>query len=290
MDAKQPDQVLIKSTPKEAGSDSIQANRMHFVPFDHKAHEDYNDSCRVCHHESLQPCNACHTLGGKKEGDHVNLEKAMHLANTEKSCLGCHLTRQAEKNCAGCHSFMGKGEKKAEDTCQTCHMTPVLDPATPMDPEQEKALAARMLQSRRPVTGTYPQEDIPEIVMIKNLSKEYEGVNLPHRRIVNALFKGIQEDKLAAYFHTQEGTLCQGCHHNSPVSKKPPYCGNCHGKPFDAENPMKPGILGAYHLQCMGCHQEMGMTKPVGCTDCHKKKQDESDEPISKGLVLKPAL
>jgi hypothetical protein len=272
MEAKQPDSVLIKSISKDAGADPARADRMNFVPFDHKAHEDYNDSCRVCHHESLQPCNECHTLAGKKEGDHVNLEKAMHLAKSDKSCLGCHLNRQNEKNCAGCHGFMGKAEKKGEDTCQACHMKPVLDAAGPMDPEQEKALAARMLQSRSPVTDTWPQEDIPETVVIKNLSKEYEAVNLPHRRIVNALFKNIKDDKLAAYFHTREGTLCQGCHHNSPVSKKPPYCGNCHGKPFDAENPMKPGIMGAYHLQCMGCHKEMGMTKPVGCTDCHKKK------------------
>ena len=37
----------------------------------------------------------------------------------------------------------------------------------------------------------------------------------------------------------------------------------------------KPGLMGAYHLQCMGCHKEMGMEKPVSCTDCHKEKTHE---------------
>jgi hypothetical protein len=271
MEGKQPDSVMLKGDQNDAEADSAKLNRMNWVPFDHKAHEIYSDTCRVCHHESLKPCNDCHSLAGKKEGNDINLEKAMHLTDTEKSCQGCHLIQQDGQNCAGCHGFIGKGEKKEEESCNQCHLKPVLEQGMPFDAEQEKALTAQMLQSRNPVTGTYSQEDIPETVVIKNLSKQYEAVDFPHRRIVNALVNNIKDNKLAAYFHPREGTVCQGCHHNSPVSKKPPYCANCHGKPFDAESSLKPGILGAYHLQCMGCHKEMGMTKPMGCNDCHKK-------------------
>ena len=95
---------------------------------------------------------------------------------------------------------------------------------------------------------------------------------MPHRKIVQGLVKRIGDNKLAAFFHEQPGTLCQGCHHNSPVAKKPPQCGSCHGQPFNEEEPNVPGLYGAYHIQCMGCHSEMGIEKPVGCTECHKEK------------------
>jgi hypothetical protein len=272
MERKQPDIVLLKHAQKGIEADIEKQNRMNFVPFDHQVHENYNDTCRVCHHESLKPCNECHTLAGIKEGKEVSLENAMHQVDTEKSCLGCHSIKQEEKNCAGCHALMGKTRKKEDDSCRKCHMMPVLEMEKILNPDTEKSLAAEMLRSRKPVTGTYHEADIPEKVLIKNISKEYEPVDFPHRRIVNALVNKVKNNKLAGYFHSQEGTICKGCHHNSPVSKKPPQCGNCHGKSFDEKNPLKPGIIGAYHQQCMGCHQEMGIKKLDGCTDCHKKR------------------
>jgi hypothetical protein len=137
-----------------------------------------------------------------------------------------------------------------------------------------KLQAAQLLTSRPVVTGTYPNEDIPEKVQIKILSEKYEPVELPHRKIVAALVDNIKDNPMASYFHRTPGTLCQGCHHNSPSSKKPPQCGTCHGKPFDANYPLRPGLMGAYHQQCMECHSDMGLKKPVAtdCEACHKKK------------------
>jgi hypothetical protein len=272
MERKQPDVVLLKTAQKEIEADIEKPNRMNFVPFDHQAHETYNNTCRVCHHETLKPCNQCHTLSGIKEGKEVTLEKSMHQVDTKKSCMGCHGIQQENKNCAGCHALMGRALTKEDDSCLKCHMVPAIEKEKILNPDIEKSMAADMLKSRKPVTGTYQEEDIPEKVVIKNLSKEYEAVDFPHRKIVKALVNNIKDNKLAGYFHGQEGTICKGCHHNSPISKKPPQCGNCHGKSFDEKNPLKPGILGAYHQQCMGCHQEMDMKKPVGCTDCHKLK------------------
>lgn len=277
MERKQPDVVLIQADPKSTKVDTKKQNRMNFVPFDHQAHENANDTCRVCHHESLKPCNECHTLSGIKEGKGVNLENAMHPVDTDRSCLGCHSKKQEDKNCAGCHVFMSKTAKKESDSCGKCHMVPVSEIKKTGTPENEKSLAVEMLRSRKPVTGTYHEADIPEKVVIKHLSKQYEPVEFPHRRIVHALVNNIKDSRLAGYFHSQEGTICMGCHHNSPASEKPPQCGSCHGKAFDKDNPLKPGIIGAYHQQCMGCHQEMGIQKPVGCTDCHKEKNDKSN-------------
>ena len=274
MERKQPDIVLIKSAPKDAvmDADMENQNRMKFVPFDHQAHENYNDTCRVCHHETLKPCNQCHALAGTEEGKGVNLENAMHQAGAAESCLGCHETQKGAENCAGCHAPMGKISKRKDDLCQKCHMMPVSETEKVLNSDAENSLAAEMLKSRKSVIGTYPEKDIPEKVVIKHLSKDYEPVDFPHRKIVHALMDKIKNNKLAGYFHSDEGSICKGCHHNSPVSKKPPQCGSCHGKAFDENNPLKPGIIGAYHQQCMGCHQEMGIEKPAGCTDCHKKK------------------
>ena len=116
--------------------------------------------------------------------------------------------------------------------------------------------------------------DIPETVTIKSLSETYEPVELPHGKIVSALVKGIENNKLATYFHTEQGTLCQGCHHNSPATRKPPRCASCHGKPFQESDLFRPGLMAAYHQQCMGCHDQMGIEKPASrdCAGCHKEK------------------
>jgi rhodanese-related sulfurtransferase len=138
----------------------------------------------------------------------------------------------------------------------------------------EKLRAATLLDSRKPVTDTLAEPDIPENVEIKTLSNTYGSVKLPHRKIVQKLFNNIKDDKLVQYFHGDRNTLCQGCHHNSPAAKKPPTCVSCHGRPFDERDPFKPGLMAAYHRQCMECHKEMGLEKPVptSCNACHQKR------------------
>jgi hypothetical protein len=272
MERNQPNVIFVKTTPKSAAQPD-EAVRAKAVPFNHKAHEQYNDTCRVCHHASMSACVECHTVLGSKDGDFVKLEDAMHRFSADASCLGCHTQRQADKACAGCHAFIRKGLKQDPQSCLTCHEEGAPSAADLKGTPDEQMLAAMLLEARTPVRGTYPIEDIPEKVVIKKLADQYEAVEMPHRKIVQALVKGIAEDNLAAYYHRDPGTVCQGCHHNQPVSKKPSQCASCHGKPFEAGNLFQPGLLGAYHIQCMGCHQEMGIVKPAGCTECHKAKQ-----------------
>ncbi len=106
------------------------------------------------------------------------------------------------------------------------------------------------------------------------LSDKYEPSKLPHRKIINTLMAAIGDDKLAATFHTDKATVCAGCHHNSPVSKTPPKCASCHGKPFDPAKGDRPGLKAAYHQQCMGCHNRMKLEKPAdtACAECHKER------------------
>lgn len=275
MKRNQPDVVLLtafnKKDSKESHPDLV---RMNPVAFDHAAHEKYNDNCRACHHADLNTCVSCHTLAGSKESNYIKLEQAMHRMGAESSCIGCHTERQVDKNCAGCHATIPKTRKQDSAACLACHTTPPQGSMVSSNPSNDTVIASTLLISRTPVTATYPQADIPEKVIIKALSNEYEPAELPHRKIINTLLKNIKDNKLAGYFHREEGTICQGCHHNSPTAKKPPSCASCHGAPFDENNILRPGIKAAYHRQCMECHEVMGIEKPVAtdCTGCHKKK------------------
>ena len=276
IERKQPDVVLVKvGEVKPDEADKPGDVRMDVVSYDHKAHETYNDTCRVCHHASMDSCSKCHTMAGSKDGDNVKLAEAYHLISSEKSCMGCHELKKSDPKCSGCHVFMEKRRKQADEACLKCHenMAPELQSLAKDD---SKRVAEMMVSARTYITETYDKEDIPEKVVIdvvKGQDDRYEAVELPHRKIVQKLTENIKGSKLATYYHRDKGTLCQGCHHNSPVSKKPPKCATCHGKPFDEREPLRPGLMGAYHQQCMTCHKEMKLEKPAGCTGCHKEKK-----------------
>jgi len=267
----QPDTVLLKAVSEDLLTDKS-VSRMNFVPFNHKAHENSNETCRGCHHASLKSCKECHTLNGSTQGEGVSLEKAAHKPGSKRSCLGCHEQIKHTEKCVGCHLMMGRNRRMPDASCLTCHAVPISEIGLSSDPDHEKRIVESILQSKNRITETYSAEDIPERVTINRLSSQYEPVDFPHKKVVTALIENMKDDKLASYFHNREGTICQGCHHYSPRSSRPPNCGNCHVKLWDQDNPSKPGILGAYHQQCLGCHTAMKIEKPIGCTECHKEK------------------
>jgi hypothetical protein len=273
MKRNQPDMVFVRST-KSGLKNSNPATRMNLVPFNHKAHENYNDTCRVCHHANLNACVQCHTMQGTKEGDQITLEASMHRRSVNMSCLGCHDLNQRDPKCAGCHAGIARARQQDPDACQACHMGDGTQVAASIQNTEEKELVAGMLDSRNPVTHTFAESDIPENVEMKTLMNQYGPVKMPHRKIVQTLSGNIKDNMLARYYHRDENTLCQGCHHNSPAAKKPPGCASCHGRPFDERDPFKPGLMAAYHRQCMECHEAMGIEKPVAtnCVACHQKK------------------
>lgn len=270
MNRNQPDAILLKTAPKNLIMDKG-VGRMNLVLFDHQSHEKNNDTCRVCHHSNLKACQTCHTLNGSPEGKGITLERAAHKAASPRSCLGCHGDRKQTENCAGCHASMGSHRKMPDASCSKCHSVAISETGASPDPAQETSLAAAMLPSGNRMAEAYSLDDIPEQVVIKGLSSRYEPVVFPHLKVVAALVDNIKNDQLAGYFHGRDGTLCQGCHHNSPPSRRPPNCANCHLRQWNPEEPTKPGILGAYHQQCIGCHKTMNIEKPMGCTECHKE-------------------
>jgi len=268
------------------------------VPFDHKYHEAKSETCVSCHHAALSSCSAkCHTPAGVKEGGFVTLEGAMHKVGATQSCAGCHAVAQKKPECAGCHAPMQKGVGGV-DKCGSCHvpgdaalqeaMTAMMaKPASADTAAAEADLAKKLLAGKRDVTTTFPVDDIPQTVTIGSLSKDYEPSVLPHRQIVQAMLDGMKDNKLAGAFHATDAAVCQGCHHNSPASKTPPRCGNCHQAVETTAASVRPALKAAYHNQCMGCHKAMGIegkvvskvpgAKPVpaatDCAGCHKEKK-----------------
>ena len=272
----QPDLVLVKATDRTSafGNPGTMATKR--VPFNHKAHEQYSDNCHTCHHADLTACVRCHTVAGSPEGNHVRIEQAMHQLNTERSCIGCHSQQQADSQCAGCHAQLPRRTQPEQAACRQCHLEVGVGAREIADKEQEHQLAQYLLDSRQPVETTYADGDIPDVVTINVIQKEYGAVKLPHGKIIKTLMNNLSGNQLAANFHTDPGTLCQGCHHNSPPAKKPPLCVSCHrtGATANGHQPGRPGIVGAYHQQCNTCHQAMAITKvnPRDCNACHQSQ------------------
>lgn len=282
MKRNQPDMVLLKADDKTIAENlkAGRTNQMNFVPFNHLAHETANNTCRVCHHDSLKACNTCHIPGGTalepldaEPGKKIiSLEMAMHKINSDQSCIGCHNKAKKKPSCAGCHGFISNEKKMTDAQCMACHSVNLKMNTMPLERTKEAGIAKTALDSRKRVNQTFSDEDIPEMVTIKRLENLYEPVQFPHRKVVNAIVARVADNNLSGFFHTSEATLCQGCHHNSPASKKPPQCASCHEARWNDTQLSKPGILGAYHQQCMGCHKEMKVEKPMGCNECHKLK------------------
>jgi len=233
--------------------------RMQGVAFDHKAHHGRTRACQDCHHATLRPCRDCHTLQGSAEGGGVTLAEAFHESGSAWSCIGCHEAEKKKSGCAGCHHLLKSG--LVESACTTCH----------------SGTLASLDRSRKatPLPELMP-DDIKDAWEIGLLEHEYRPSHFKHRAMVNRLIEISDNSSLARYFHTSDMTICAGCHHGAPLQKKAgvPPCRTCHS--VRAEPcASRPALLGAYHQQCLGCHQQMGgdeKERPRACTGCHEEK------------------
>lgn len=119
-------------------------------------------------------------------------------------------------------------------------------------------------------------EDAPEVIEIDSLSKLYGPVTFDHGAHVAMA-------TCADCHHHTTGTgtadpSCARCHDGKEEAESV-SCSDCHAaEPFNDEGLKrmenhelfhmdKPGLKGAYHLNCITCHQEIGGA--TGCQDCH---------------------
>lgn len=235
------------------------------VPFNHKAHELADISCQSCHHKSLTACTECHTPIGSEKGGNVSLETAMHTKRSDRSCIACHNEVKKAPECAGCHLAMQETRETNSESCTACHSLKK-EEGTSL-PEGE-ALAQMMEMRKRPEPSSW-RKNAPEKVTIDDLAKEYEPAIFPHKKIVDALADGVSKSGMASVFHGSDQALCQGCHHNAPATEKPAQCASCHTKERQTKVDTRPDLMGAFHMQCMECHDTMKVELAGDCTACH---------------------
>jgi hypothetical protein len=251
----------------------IEDAEMKGVPFPHVEHQKKATTCKTCHHERLRACKKCHGITASPEGGGIQIAGAYHDLFSESGCIGCHALKKSEKDCSGCHHHLldmdirARGPKK--DFCGVCHSG------------KKNGASSVPLISVRELTV----RDVPEEVKIEVLEKEYGPAVFPHRAVVKRLVEISNESRMANYFHRGIATLCKGCHHESDpeaeVKKNnPPHCRSCHSVTFDQQNMNKPRLIAAYHRQCIGCHEGMGITKTKECRDCHEEKEGRAAESI----------
>ncbi len=117
----------------------------------------------------------------------------------------------------------------------------------------------------------------PAQVLLGSLRNRYNGVDFDHQ--LHADYAACSE----CHHHTA-GTpptdpLCSGCHQAGEAGPAM-ACAACHpSQPYDAAAPERlsgenryhidiPGLQGAYHLNCLPCHD--AVDAPTGCLDCHQ--------------------
>jgi hypothetical protein len=275
----QPDFVLLSAPEAE-----LQSSKLNTVPFPHAEHEQFMSTCRACHHETLSRCSDCHDLAGIEKGAGVTLQQAMHRLTSKHSCIGCHQSQELARQCAGCHDLMEQG-RLSENSCNICHVGP-----PPENLEEVRPLYKSLDMFRsRPSAAKFSAaaREVPDSVVIASLSGKHPPITMPHGKIVDKLRKNVENSRVATYFHGNDEVLCQGCHHHGSIGNEPALCQNCHGQPFRESDLFKPGLYGAYHRQCVGCHVSMGLQKASDCAVCHKTadmiEEGLGDTPLNEG-------
>ena len=138
--------------------------------------------------------------------------------------------------------------------------------------------------------------EAPDAVQLDRLANLFEPVAFDH-----AMHADLAGECTQCHHHTLGGAPvnenCGRCHEaNQPAATV--ACRDCHATDrFEAAylgkleaNPStyhtgKPGLKGAYHQKCLGCHQSMG--GPTGCEDCHG--MTEQGEEFYKTGTFSPA-
>jgi hypothetical protein len=167
-------------------------------------------------------------------------------------------------------------DKKADRTgsCTTCHDVST-DPVelVSMGRENQGALALDAVKSRVDAQEPPKMREVPETLLLGRIADVYEPAEFPHGRIIRTLEQKMAGSRMARVFHPSAATVCQGCHHNSPASETPPGCVSCHDGARQGQVG-RPGLKGAYHGQCIDCHEAMNMDKIAAndCIKCHRKK------------------
>ena len=167
--------------------------------------------------------------------------------------------------------------------------------ATVQTVEEVRRVKAESPTPATAVAGTaYPQRpvDYKNFYLLNNAvlgakSDDYEPVGFAHRihdelaggdcgvchhRYATAAGDrvGVDIKELHAPMDIKLGGPCASCH-DDMVKNPPQSCARCHGLPNEPDAPARIGLKGAYHRQCIGCHERQlkPASAPTECASCH---------------------
>lgn len=153
---------------------------------------------------------------------------------------------------------------------------------------------ATLPASTRGINPVYPQRPaaysnyyLLDSKLLRSKSDDYEPVGFSHRihdevvggdcgvchhRYASAENDRVGEDltTLHAAIDVKLGGPCAACHDNME-NNAPQSCNRCHGSPNEPDDPARIGLKGAYHRQCIGCHERQlkPASAPTACDSCH---------------------
>lgn len=96
----------------------------------------------------------------------------------------------------------------------------------------------------------------PDVVILDELEDLYVPVRFDHKK--HAVMAGMSKG-------------CGTCHHFTPPDAPHPACKSCHPVGEPKNDLTKPGLKGAYHRRCLGCHREWD--RETTCEICHEKRK-----------------
>jgi hypothetical protein len=130
--------------------------------------------------------------------------------------------------------------------CKQCHYCD--------KPTMENPCLKRCPRHDKPVTHPKANGTEPDVLILKEIESLYVPVVFSHK---------LHSDM------SQYSGGCAICHHHNPpgpILK----CSACHEKSAIRGDLRKPGLKGAYHRQCLGCHREWSHS--TACGICHAPK------------------
>ncbi len=125
--------------------------------------------------------------------------------------------------------------------CHTCESPTAAEPCLKACPRLSSAHQ----------TAEHELSEAPDRMTIGEIADLYKPVEFNHK--LHAEMAGM-------------GGNCATCHHYSPEGEPIPPCKECHGE-GNPVNLRQPGLKGAYHRQCLGCHREW--SHETKCVVCH---------------------
>jgi len=147
--------------------------------------------------------------------------------------------------CTALQPVAAEATRRTPD-CNECHHCERPSPVNPCLKSQ--------ICPRHEVMDALEAEMGPSIVIMDELEKLYVPVRFNHLRHAEMV---------------QLNGGCETCHHFTPPNDPHPECKSCHPTEIVHEDIAQPGLKGAYHRNCLACHEEWD--NDTACEICHEK-------------------